>query len=1228
MKTLLALLFAAAPVFASAPPYTGISQPAGGKVTQYLSGNLCVAASSTTAGTCAVNVDGSGNVTGSKFVGGSDLQVLTPQQFGAKANCAGLVDDAAAIQAAVNACGTDSSATARCRLHFPAGCYYTKSSVVVSSKAYITIEGDGRFNTYLYSVGGSSGALVFEGGRGLGASSSAISNLGGTTVSDIALGSMAGPALYYHANNNALATRLFLFSAGPASPYLRINGGGQHQFSDLIVDGGNTAIPPDPSGYLGGLIVSSGTSDITIESVDSPPVQAAEMTFENVRTGAYLQGAGNSINVINSTNTLGSIAVFFNNMQVKARNGGACFHIDGAQVWIDNSYCETTPLSSSANGIYAQSTVEPFFIGASNSNFSGPIEIDATANIALALGSTLIMSNLSAYQLIVDSIPAPTTVQMSNVNFQIPSTTAFRLSNASTLSSVGAVNAGAAIGLQGAGEGFTGPNAAFTIAGDALNNAQAPILSLSRLQTGHVQKWNLGVDSDGTLKLVDATNNASHPVYFSTGTGDHFYIFSATGISVNSSMSYPFVETAAGYFRAINASSTGTVVDTRASPVADVFDARVNGVNFVRVKASGDLDVSKGSVTASAFYGDGSHLSGITATGGASLAAANTFASSQTINGGTGGLLVKGDSVTASAFFGDGSHLTGISGGGGSSYVLPSTVAATNADNNFSVTQTLQSSATVNGAGGLGVRYGVSANTATITSNLTAGKVGAGNLNPAYNLQASSGALVDGSDGLYVIDPNGSGGFIQWGGASTARGTLTNSGTTMRMGSLSAGSNTQILAANAAAITVLAANQNVGVQTAVPATALDVNGNAQFGSGATKSTFTTTGSLTLASAATMTASTYLGVSGATESVNASMTGVGTAASPLGVNSASGTLAGNTFNGASQLVQTDSSGRLPAIDGSQLMNLPGGTGETNTYVSSKTLTAGLKTSTASIGVIVTVPNTTQVLFSSGAVTVQSTSTTAGYLPLDVRNASAVSILNVAQSGQTTLNAGTTNGFAINGTATIRMQATTTGANNIGFGFQNSFNGDFIEQEYGNSANNIIGSDLAGAMVLHGDSAAIQLAPGNVVVLTAVSGKVGIGTFVPQAALEVQSSTKPTGYALSVSSQNGQVAGVFGVTGGGHVVSSGTIPGIACGAGSPTMNPHSNDVSGSFAAGTGATACTVTFSAAWSNLNGCWSSTNAATPIALSVTSLSNTAVTFTALGALTGDTIYYYCYGAP
>lgn len=62
----------------------------------------------------------------------------------------------------------------------------------------------------------------------------------------------------------------------------------------------------------------------------------------------------------------------------------------------------------------------------------------------------------------------------------------------------------------------------------------------------------------------------------------------------------------------------------------------------------------KSSVTASAFFGDGSHLTGVTST------PSNTVTSSFTVSN-TAGLLVVGGSVTASAYFGDGSHLTGVS---------------------------------------------------------------------------------------------------------------------------------------------------------------------------------------------------------------------------------------------------------------------------------------------------------------------------------------------------------------------------------------------------------------------------------------------------------------------------------------------------------------------------------------------------------------------------------------
>ncbi len=88
----------------------------------------------------------------------------------------------------------------------------------------------------------------------------------------------------------------------------------------------------------------------------------------------------------------------------------------------------------------------------------------------------------------------------------------------------------------------------------------------------------------------------------------------------------------------------------------------------------------------------------------------------------------------------------------------------------------------------------------------------------------------------------------------------------------------------------------------------------------------------------LTAGSFLGVSGATETTSAALLGVGTIANPLAVNSSSVavltaglvpnfqidatsvTKQGNVFNGNTQLVQTNGSGQLPAIDGSLLTGI--------------------------------------------------------------------------------------------------------------------------------------------------------------------------------------------------------------------------------------------------------------------------------------------------------------------
>ena len=108
------------------------------------------------------------------------------------------------------------------------------------------------------------------------------------------------------------------------------------------------------------------------------------------------------------------------------------------------------------------------------------------------------------------------------------------------------------------------------------------------------------------------------------------------------------------------------------------------------------------------------------------------------------------------------------------------------------------------------------------------------------------------------------------------------------------------------------------------------------------------GSIT-GNAATATTATFL-TTAATVTVNASMVGNGSNGSALGVSPSSGTLMGNIFNGASQLVQLKSDGTLPAISGQNLTGLPSTPGgavlvSSQTFSGSNTFSgAGVTTTT--------------------------------------------------------------------------------------------------------------------------------------------------------------------------------------------------------------------------------------------------------------------------------------------
>jgi hypothetical protein len=130
-------------------------------------------------------------------------------------------------------------------------------------------------------------------------------------------------------------------------------------------------------------------------------------------------------------------------------------------------------------------------------------------------------------------------------------------------------------------------------------------------------------------------------------------------------------------------------------------------------------------------FGSGATKSTFTIAGGLFIASGSSITLS-----GANGFIASQSSVTASAFFGDGSHLTGIVSTGS---VLLAGVTVPGALLNLSTysftgeTNTFTSSKTITGAGGLGVTYGLVAATGSFSTNL-----GIGVASTAYPLEVKS----------------------------------------------------------------------------------------------------------------------------------------------------------------------------------------------------------------------------------------------------------------------------------------------------------------------------------------------------------------------------------------------------------------------------------------------------------------------------------------------------------
>ena len=209
---------------------------------------------------------------------------------------------------------------------------------------------------------------------------------------------------------------------------------------------------------------------------------------------------------------------------------------------------------------------------------------------------------------------------------------------------------GGGVSINGGGGNSNGGDVSITGGNGRINNSGSVIIA-----GGHGLLGNGIHGGDISLTGGEGTNGSGGVLTLTggqglSGPGGDISIGSGLG-STNGSIAL----LTAGAPR-VKILPTGEFGIGTVSPTAklDVYgDSKFGTSNQLSISANGEL-VGLSSITASAFFGDGSGLTGIVGVG-----ETGTFASSKTFTNATDGILVY-SSVTASAFFGNGSGLTNL----------------------------------------------------------------------------------------------------------------------------------------------------------------------------------------------------------------------------------------------------------------------------------------------------------------------------------------------------------------------------------------------------------------------------------------------------------------------------------------------------------------------------------------------------------------------------------------